>query len=61
MLYGSIRAVSSQRETIVGLQNKLIYMMNILQSADVNPTSQAQESINDLLSVVMDLKVRLEK
>ena len=61
VLYGSIRAVSSQRETIVGLQNKLIYMMNILQSADVNPTSQAQESINDLLSVVMDLKVRLEK
>ena len=61
VLYGSIRAVSSERETIIGLQNKLIYMINILQSADVNPTSQAQKSINDLLSVVMDLKVRLKK
>ena len=61
VLYGSIKAISSERETIVGLQNKLIYMLNVLQSADVHPTSQAQESINDLLSVVMDLKVRLKK
>ena len=61
VLYGSIRAISSERETIVGLQNKLIYMMNVLQSADVNPTSQAQEGINNLLSIVMDLKVRFNK
>ena len=42
VLYGSIRAVSPEKETIIGLQNKLIYMMNVLQSADINPTSQAQ-------------------
>ena len=61
VLYGSIKAISSERETIVGLQNKLIYMLNVLQSSDVHPTSQAQESINDLLSVVMDLKARLKE
>ncbi len=61
VLYSSIHSVSSERETIVGLQGKLIYMMNLLQAADVNPTSQAQDGINDLLSVVMDLKVRFNK
>ena len=61
MLYGSIRAVSPEKETIIGLQNKLIYMMNVLQSSDVNPTSQAQNGVKDLLDVVMNLKVRLKK
>jgi hypothetical protein len=36
-------------------------MMNVLQSADVNPTSQAQNGVKDLLDVVMNLKVRLKK
>tara|TARA_X000001036_G_scaffold394841_1_gene395415 strand:- start:478 stop:789 length:312 start_codon:yes stop_codon:yes gene_type:complete len=61
ILYGSIRAVSSEKETIIGLQNKFIYMINVLQSADVNPTSQAQEGVKYLLDVAMDLKVRFNK
>ena len=61
VLYGSIRAVSPEKETIIGLQNKLIYMMNVLQSADVNPTSQAQNGVKDLLDVAVILKVRWNK
>ena len=61
VLYGSIRAVSPEKETIIGLQNKLIYMMNVLQSADINPTSQAQNGVKYLLDVVVTLKVRLNK
>ena len=61
ILYGSIRAVSPEKETIIGLQNKLIYMMNVLQSADVNPTSQAQNGVKNLLDVAVILKVRWNK
>jgi hypothetical protein len=61
VLYGSIRVVSPEKETIIGLQNKLIYMINVLQSADVNPTSQAQTGVRDLLDIVAILKVRWNK
>ncbi|MGH7597217.1 MAG: glycoside hydrolase, partial [bacterium] len=40
LLYGSITAASADKETIVGLQNKFLYLLNVLQSADVRPTQQ---------------------
>lgn len=40
VLYGSITAVPAERETIVGLQQKFLYMLTLLQGADVEPTPQ---------------------
>jgi hypothetical protein len=36
-------------------------MMNVLQSADVNPTSQAQNGVKDLLDAAVILKARWKK
>jgi hypothetical protein len=48
ILYGSIRETSVERETIVGLQEKLLYMLSLLQSADARPTAQAVEAVQQL-------------
>jgi photosystem II stability/assembly factor-like uncharacterized protein len=48
LLYGSITAVSPDKETIVGLQNKFLYLMNVLQSAEVRPTQQAIAGVRAL-------------
>jgi hypothetical protein len=56
--YGSIYASSADEETIVGLQEKLVYMLKILQAADAKPTSQAVRSVDALLRRVGDLERR---
>jgi photosystem II stability/assembly factor-like uncharacterized protein len=48
VLYGSITEVLLSQETIVGLQDKFLHMMAILQSADVKPTAQAMLAIDKL-------------
>ena len=48
LLYGSITAVPPQQETIVGLQEKFLFMLNLLQSADAKPTSQALGAVGEL-------------
>jgi photosystem II stability/assembly factor-like uncharacterized protein len=48
LLYSSITAVSPDKETIVGLQNKFLFMLNVLQSAEVRPTQQAIAGIRAL-------------
>ena len=48
ILYGSITAVPSEKETVVGLQNKFLFMLNLLQGADARPTSQAEEAVPEL-------------
>jgi photosystem II stability/assembly factor-like uncharacterized protein len=56
LLYSSITAASADKETIVGLQNKFLYLLNALQSADARPTQQtmagarALEEMMELLS-----------
>lgn len=40
LLYGSITAASVDKETVVGLQNKFLYLMNVLQSVETRPTQQ---------------------
>lgn len=48
VLYGSITAVPAERETIVGLQQKFLYMLSLLQGADAKPTPQALAGIAEL-------------
>jgi hypothetical protein len=48
VMYGSISEVPLDQETIVGLQDKLLHMMAVLQSADVKPTTQALQAVNKL-------------
>jgi hypothetical protein len=41
LLYDSITAAPDGQETVVGLQEKFIYVQNLLQAADARPTTQA--------------------
>lgn len=47
--YGSIYESPLDRETIVSLQDKLLHMQLMFQSADVKPTTQAMEGVKKLL------------
>jgi hypothetical protein len=58
VLYGSITAVSPQQETVVGLQQKFIFMMNVLQGADARPTPQALAAVTELQKTLSTLKAR---
>jgi hypothetical protein len=58
VLYGSITAVPSERETIVGLQNKFLYMVTLLQGADAKPTPQALAAVAELQRTLAALKAR---
>ena len=58
MLYGSISESELDAETIVGLQHKFLYMLNLLQSVDAKPTKQATEGVNKLLTRVQELQER---
>ncbi len=48
VLYGSVSEVPLSQETIVGLQDKFLYMMAQLQGADAKPTLQAMQAIDKL-------------
>jgi len=48
LLYGSITAASSDQETIAGLQNKFLYLLNVLQSAEARPTQQTIAGVKAL-------------
>jgi photosystem II stability/assembly factor-like uncharacterized protein len=52
ILYDSIYAVKGGEDTVVGLQQKFIYMLNLLQGADGRPTSQAREAIATLQKTI---------
>ena len=60
LLYGSITAAPPDKETIVGLQNKFLYMLNALQSADVRPTQQAIAGVMALEEMMELLSKRWE-
>jgi photosystem II stability/assembly factor-like uncharacterized protein len=47
-LYGSIGETPPEKETVVGLQEKLLYMLKLLQQADARPTAQALEAVQKL-------------
>ena len=48
VLYGSIRAVPAEQETIVGLQDKFLFMLALLQGADAAPAQQTLAAIAEL-------------
>ncbi len=48
ILYESITGVDPDKETIVGLQHKFLYLLNLLQSADARPTAQAEAAVRAL-------------
>ncbi len=52
-MYGSIRASDLADETLVGLQSKLLYLINVLQSADEMPTVKTTEAVN-----LLDIRVK---
>jgi hypothetical protein len=56
--YGSITAVAGERETIVGLQEKFLYMLTLLQGADAKPTPQSLAAISELQATVSTMKTR---
>jgi len=58
-MYGSIYAVPDSTETVVGLQEKLLHMLNLLQAADARPTAQAQEAVAALQKALGSLEARL--
>ena len=49
ILYGSI--YENSQETITGLQDKFLYMMQIFQTSDSRPTNQAMQGVDRLLQI----------
>ena len=58
VLYGNITAVPAERETIVGLQEKFLFMLTLLQGADAKPTSQTLTAIAELQKTLAAIKAR---
>ena len=56
--YGSITTVTNDEETVVGLQSKLLFMLELLQTADARPTSQAVDAVRRLGDVLPELERR---
>ena len=56
--YGSITAAPADQESITSLQEKLIYMLKLLQQADARPTSQAITAIDALMARLDALNAR---
>jgi len=48
ILYGSITYAPLERESMVSLQDKLLYMLSVLQSTETKPTTQTIEAMNAL-------------
>jgi photosystem II stability/assembly factor-like uncharacterized protein len=58
ILYDSITANDPNQETVVGLQQKLLFMLALLQSADARPTVQAADAVKRLTAIVPILEQR---
>ncbi len=48
IVYGSITSVPADEENVVALQEKLIFVLNLLQAADARPTGQAIGAVTKL-------------
>jgi photosystem II stability/assembly factor-like uncharacterized protein len=57
-LYGSIREVPAEEETVTGLQEKFLYLMKLVQQADGRPTSQALDAVRALEQTRLALETR---
>lgn len=60
ILYGSIYATPADEETIVDLQHKFLFLLNILQGADARPTDQVMDGVRSLQEALLALTQRWE-
>lgn len=60
-LYGSIVETPPEEETVVGLQQKFLYLLKLLQQADSRPTSQALGAVEKLQERLRVLARRWEE
>jgi photosystem II stability/assembly factor-like uncharacterized protein len=58
VMYGSIYAAAPELETVVGLQEKLLHMLNLLQAADAKPTTQARDAVAALQQALAAMEAR---
>jgi hypothetical protein len=58
LLYGRVSAVAEGEETVVGLQEKFLYVLNLLQAADARPTSQTTEAVSALQKALREVESR---
>ena len=56
--YGSITALPADQESITSLQEKLVFMLKLIQQADARPTTQAVTALTALLTRLDELKAR---
>lgn len=61
ILYGSITETAAERENIVALQEKFLYLLNVFQTADARPTPQAMQGVQKLQETLSVLTKRWEK
>lgn len=57
-LYGSIRERTMENETVVGLQNKLLYLLVVLQNADSKPTAPTEKAVQKILKRTEEMKTK---
>lgn len=48
ILYGSIKAVALEEESLISLQTKLLFLQEVLQSADARRTKQTIKAVDAL-------------
>lgn len=56
ILYGSIYAAAPDKETVVSLQEKFLFMLHVLQTVDARPTPQSMlaiEKLEESLKIIM--------
>jgi photosystem II stability/assembly factor-like uncharacterized protein len=58
VLYGSITAIPADKETVVGLQEKFLFMLNLFQGADARPTPQALAAVAELQKTLRSIEER---
>jgi hypothetical protein len=58
IMYGSIYVEPDAKESVVGLEEKFLHMLNLLQAADAKPTTQAQEAVGALQNSLAALEAR---
>ena len=58
ILYGSISEVPLDKETIVGLQHKFLFMITLLQSADARPTTATLSGIERLQKRLSEMEAK---
>ena len=55
ILYGSISETSVERESIVSLQDKFLFLLTVIQSSETRPTQQTEEAVNKLTNRYAEL------